>query len=179
MVRPPVLALVCSACGGLEGIRIGLVEPLVADGVRVAITLTPTAWRWLDSLGETGRLEELTGYAVRSASRLPQEPKPHPPMDCCVVVPASANTLAKVALGIADNQALTQAYEAFGAIGVPVVVFPHSNIAHPAFAGHVAALRGAGARVLDLTGRRTGAGLPWEWIRMEIGTALEQRHRVP
>ena len=32
--------------------------------------------------------------------------RPHPAADCCVLAPASANTLAKLALGIADNRRL-------------------------------------------------------------------------
>lgn len=64
-----------------------------------------------------------------------------------MVAPASANYVAKLATGIADNQALTQVGEALGTIGVPVVVFPRINAAHarhPAWEGHLGTLRGAG-----------------------------------
>lgn len=80
----------------------------MARGWRVAVTLTPTAGRWLRMSGEADRLEELTGLPVRDEPRLPGEPRPHPKVDCYVVAPASANSVAKLATGIADNQALTQ-----------------------------------------------------------------------
>ncbi|MFD3492367.1 flavoprotein [Streptomyces sp. NPDC058690] len=63
-----------------------------------------------------------TGLPVRDTPRLPTEPRPHPVADCYVVAPASANYVAKLAMGIADNQALTQVGEALGTAGVSVVV---------------------------------------------------------
>ncbi|MGW6093138.1 flavoprotein [Streptomyces sp. NPDC055157] len=66
--------------------------------------------------------------------------------NCYVAAPASANYVAKLAMGVADNQALTQVSEALGTVGVPVVVFPRVNAAHaghPAWQGHIEALRKA------------------------------------
>ena len=103
-----VLGIVGTSAGGVEALRTGLVEPALARGWRVAVTLTPTAGRWLRISGETDRLEKLTGLPVRDEPRLPGEARPHPSVDCYVVAPASANTVAKLATGIADNQALTQ-----------------------------------------------------------------------
>lgn len=88
---------------------------------------------------------------VRHTPRLPGETSPHPPVDCYAVAPASTNTVAKLALGLADNQALTTACEAIGGQAVPVVVFPRVNAAHarhPAWAGHLAALRSAGVHLV-------------------------------
>ncbi|MET8330846.1 flavoprotein [Streptomyces sp. NPDC005181] len=42
---------------------------------------------------------------MRDTPRLPTEPRPHSVADCYVVAPASANYIAKLATGIADNQA--------------------------------------------------------------------------
>jgi phosphopantothenoylcysteine synthetase/decarboxylase len=67
-------------------------------------------------------------------------------VDCFALAPASANTVAKLATGIADNQALTQVGEALGTLGLPVVVFPRVNAAHtrhPLWQRHVSALRDA------------------------------------
>jgi hypothetical protein len=119
----------CSAAGGVEQVRERLVEPMIADGWTVAITLTPAAAEWLGESGEHQKLEDLTGLPVRSAPRLPGDERPHPPVDCYAVVPASANTVAKLALGIADNQALTTLCEAIGTRGIPIVVFPRVNAA--------------------------------------------------
>ncbi|MGW0666443.1 flavoprotein [Streptomyces sp. NPDC002746] len=130
-----VLGVVGSAADGVEQLRTGLVEPAIELGWQVAVTLTPNAGRWLRTNGELERLEAVTGLPVRDTPRLPTEPRPHPVVDCYVVAPASANYVAKLAMGIADNQALTQVGEALGTLNVPVVVFPRVNAAqarHPA-----------------------------------------------
>jgi hypothetical protein len=142
----PVLGLIVSSAGGASDVRKRLVVPLLEDGWTVAVTLTPTAAQWLVNTDEVGELERATGLPVRWMPRLPGEDRPHPRVDGYAVVPASANTVAKLALGIADNQALTTVNEAIGTLGVPVVVFPRVNAAHarhPSWDGHIAALRRA------------------------------------
>ncbi|WP_028661590.1 flavoprotein [Saccharomonospora saliphila] len=169
------LGLIGSAAGGLERIRSSLVEPALARGWRVAVTLTPTAGTWLEASGERARIEQVTGLPCRVAPRLPSESSPHPPIDCYLVCPASANTVAKMALGLADNQALTTVCEAIGSRAVPVVVFPRINAAHarqPAWDSHIAALRGVGVHLLmgeeywPLHEPRSAPGkdLPWEKV---------------
>jgi phosphopantothenoylcysteine synthetase/decarboxylase len=179
---PPTLGLVGSASGGVERIRSELVEPLVADGWRVAVTLTPTAGTWLHASGEAAALEQLTGYPVRVESRLPSEKSPHPPVTCYAVVPATANTVAKLALGLADNQALTTLCEAIGTRNLPVIVFPRVNAAHarqPAWSSHLDALRRSGVDLVygddvwPLHEPRSAPArdLPWEQIRQRIKAA--------
>lgn len=61
----------------------------------------------------------------------------------------TANSTAKLALGIADNQALTLLCESLTVL--PVVVFPRVNAAHarhPAWADHLVRLRAAGVRLV-------------------------------
>lgn len=180
-VDAPVVALIGSAAGGLELVRTELVEPLLAGGNQVAVTVTPAAWPWLVASGEAERIAAATGLPVRYAPRLPGEVSPHPAADVVVVTPATANTVAKIALGIADSQALTAVNEAMGVI--PVVVFPRVNAAHarhPAWAGHIAALRAAGVRLVygdavwKLHEPRTQPGrpLPWEAIRAAVDEAI-------
>ncbi|MFD0206611.1 MULTISPECIES: flavoprotein [Saccharothrix] len=140
-----VLGLVASAAGGVERWFVDeLARPLAAEGWRLAITFTPSAARWLEP--QVPALAELTGLPVRWTSRLPAEPKPHPVPDAFVFAPATANSLAKLALGIADNQALTVLCEALGR-RTPMVVLPQlsdDQAAHPALDGHLAVLRSAG-----------------------------------
>jgi hypothetical protein len=126
----PVLGLVGSAAGGLEEIVPKLIEPMIERGWRVAVTLTPTAGTWLDATGDIEKIEQVTGLPVRVKPRLPGEESPHPKVDCYAVVPATSNTVGKLALGLADNQALTQVCEAIGLGTVPIVVFPRINAAH-------------------------------------------------
>jgi len=176
------LGLVGSACGGIESIRQELVEPFLAKGWTVAVTLTPTAGFWLAESGEAQVISQLTGLPVRVDPRLPGEKSPHPPVDCYAVVPASSNTVAKLALGIADNQALTTVCEALGGGDVPIVVFPRVNAAHarqPAWESHIQSLRRAGVDLVygddvwPLHEPRSAPGrpLPWQVIRTRIESA--------
>ena len=149
--RRGTIGLIVSAAGGAETVGTDFVRPALDHRWQVAVTLTPTAAAWLDACGERGKLEQVTGLAVRDRPRMPGERSPHPRIDCYVVAPASANTVAKLALGIADNQALTTVNEAMGNGAVPVVVFPRVNAAHarhPAWQSHLAALRAAGAHLV-------------------------------
>ncbi|QFZ24713.1 flavoprotein [Saccharothrix syringae] len=143
--RRPVLALVASAAGGVERWLVaGLARPLAERGWRLAVTLTPTVARWLEP--DLPALAATTDLPVRWTSRLPTEPKPHPVPDAYAFAPATANSIAKLALGIGDNQALTILCEGLGR-RAPVVVMPQvsaEHAAHPAFDGHLDVLRSAG-----------------------------------
>ena len=143
------IGVVAASAGGVETLRTGLVQPLVDDGHEVAVTLTPTAATWLDHLGEVEQLETLTGLPVRSTPRLPSEPKPHPKCDVLVGAPMTANSVAKLALGIADNQALTVLCECVAT--VPMIIFPRVNAAHarqPAWNDHLDRLRSVGVELI-------------------------------
>src|SRR6201999_4269641 len=121
---------------------------------------------WLDVAGELARLRELTDLPVRSTGRLPGQPSPYGTADAYLFAPATATSIAKLALGIADNQALTQLCEAVGTPGVPVVLHPQAGAAprnHPAYAGHVATLRAAGVHVSD-----EDPAQPWEPLLSEV-----------
>ncbi len=171
---PVVIGLVACATGGLRTIRDAFVEPALRRGWRVAVTLTPTASQWLADTDERSRIEQATGLPVRDRPRLPHEPRPHPELTCCVVAPASANTVAKLALGISDNQGLATANEAIGDPTVPVVVFPRvsaAHVRHPAWAGHLTTLRSAGVHLVygesvwpvDEPRRGPSGGRPLPW----------------
>lgn len=143
------IGVVAAGAGGVETLRTGLVQPLIDEGHQVAVTLTPTAATWLEHLGEVHRLAELTGLPVRSTPRLPHEPTPHPKSDVLVGAPMTANSVAKLALGIADNQALTVLCECVAT--VPMIIFPRVNAAHarqPAWNGHLDQLRSVGVELI-------------------------------
>ncbi|MCX5130869.1 flavoprotein [Streptomyces sp. NBC_00340] len=180
-----MLGVVGSAAGGVEALRTGLVEPAMDRGWQVAVTLTPTAAQWLRMSGEVARLEKLTGFPVRDEPRLPGEARPHPPVDCYVVAPASANMVAKLATGLMDNQALTQVGEAIGTLDLPVVVFPRVNAAHarhPAWQGHIDALRAGGVRIVygpdvwplcEPREAPAGRELPWGAVLDAVDEAIQ------
>jgi phosphopantothenoylcysteine synthetase/decarboxylase len=180
--EPPSVGVVACSAGGIEHLRERLVVPLIERGYRVAVTLTPTAAVWLEASGELARLEDVTGLPVRSQPRLPGERSPHPRVDVYVVAPATANTVAKLAQGISDNQALTQVNESLSV--VPVVVFPRVNAAHarhPAWEGHLSALRRAGVRLVygddvwplyEPREAPPDRSLPWEAVLGAVTAAL-------
>jgi hypothetical protein len=175
--RVHVIGLIACATGGLRTVREGFVQPAQQRGWDVAVTLTPTANQWLSESGELERLEQATNLPVLDRPRLPHEPRPHPDLTCCVIAPASANTIAKLALGISDNQALGTAVEAIGNPDVPVIVFPRvsaAHVRHPAWPGHLATLRSAdvhlvyGQSVWQVDEPRQGppGGRPLPWGRI-------------
>ncbi|MGW5054669.1 flavoprotein [Actinokineospora sp. NPDC004072] len=156
-----ILGLVSAAGGGVEHrLRVEVAVPAARRGWRLAITFTPTAARWMQAAGEAARLQSLTDLPVRWESRLPDQPKPYPIPDAFLFVPATANSVAKLATGIADNQALTALTEAIGTPGVPVVVRPQADPAqraHPAWEAHLETLLSCGVHIAD--GPRDD---PWE-----------------
>jgi hypothetical protein len=185
-VSGPTLGLVCAAAGGIEQVRERLIEPMLADGWTIAVTVTPTAATWLAATDETAKIEAATGFPVRSTPRLPHEASPHPTVDCYAAVPATANLVAKLALGIADNQALTQLCEAIGGRRPPLVLFARVNAAHaaqPAWEHHIDALRTSGVHLVygeDVWPLHTprsapGKEIPWSAIRERIEASIGGR----
>ncbi|SDP10840.1 flavoprotein [Lentzea jiangxiensis] len=153
MTTRGLLGLVASGCGGVESwFRTELAEPAVQRGWRLAITLTPAVVPWFEEAGELAGIQALTDLEVRWNPRLPSQPKPYPTPDAFIFAPASANSVAKLALGIGDNQALTALNEAIGVEGCKVVVMPQANAdkrRHPMWETHVTTLTGAGVVVVS------------------------------
>ena len=143
------IAVVAAAAGGLETMLDQLICPLVDDGHQVAVTLTPAAATWLDHTGHREQIAAVTHLPVRAHPRLPHEPSPHPHSDLIVAAPLTANSTAKLALGLADNQALTLLCESIAT--VPMIVFPRVNAAYarqPAWSQHLDRLRSVGVELI-------------------------------
>ncbi|GAB2673365.1 flavoprotein [Kribbella swartbergensis] len=171
-----MIGVVASATGGVEQLREHLDQPLIERGHQPAVTLTPTAAEWL-APAERWALERLTGLPVRSQPRRPGEARPHPPIDLFIAAPASANTVAKLAVGIGDNQALAVLSEGLGS--TPMVLFPRVNAAHarhPAWAGHLETLRSAGVVLVEWEPQEPRSQderpLPWDRILAAVDKLL-------
>lgn len=112
-----------------------------------AVTATPSAVDFVD----TQAIETLTGHPVRSAYRSSPGTRRTPPrVDALVIAPATYNSVNKIALGIADNYAMTTVAELIGR-QVPTLIVPFVNAALAArapFQRAVAYLRDEGVRVL-------------------------------
>ncbi|MEV5612716.1 flavoprotein [Streptomyces sp. NPDC052225] len=146
-VKPFLYVVVCAA-GIADGVG-KLIAEAQDQGWEVGVIATPTAvqGRFFD----VDAVETQTGRMVRSAWRMPADPRPFPPADAMVVAPATFNTINKWAGGIADTLAVATLCEAYGA-GVPVVVLPRVNEElgrHPAYQESLLRLRGMGVRFAE------------------------------
>ncbi|MBW8487519.1 flavoprotein [Actinomadura parmotrematis] len=156
-----VLYLVC--CGSpLAAHAPDMVALARARGWTVCVLTTAYGRRFVD----VERLEELTGYPVRSDYKQPGEPDVLPPPTALAVAPATVNTVNKWAAGLCDGVALGYLVEAYG-LGLPIVAAPYSNrahMAHPAFQESLERLRSWGVTVLtaDDLGPARPQDFPWQ-----------------
>ena len=155
--------LLLGVSGGIAAYKaLELVRLATRAGHAVRVIQTPTSERFVGRAS----FEAITGAPVlvsefeRDPARgaFPGErPPAHDPIshlelvanaDAYVIAPASANTLAKLAHGLADNLLCSAALAA----RCPLVVAPAMNDAmwaHPATQANVATLRARGVRVVD------------------------------
>ena len=181
--------------GGIAAYKaLELVRLATGAGHAVRIVQTPASLRFVGAAsfaalsGAPVLVEEFERDPARGA--FPGDPQPaHDPLshlelvanaDILVVAPASANTLAKLAAGLADNLLTSAALAAT----CPLLVAPAMNNhmwAHPATQANVALLRTRGVTVLEPgTGRlasrgEEGAGrLPESPALLEAIEALTQ-----
>ena len=181
--------------GGIAAYKaLELVRLATAAGHAVRVIQTPAAQRFVG----TASFAALTGAPVlhdefdRDPARgaFPGDPAPdHDPIshlelvrnaDILVIAPATANTVAKLAAGLADNLLTSAALAATG----PLLVAPAMNNhmwAHPATQANVATLRGRGAVVLEpgsgrlaSTGEEGAGRLPEPAALLEAIEALTQ-----
>jgi phosphopantothenoylcysteine synthetase/decarboxylase len=144
-----------------------LIDRLVGAGWDVNVVATPTAVAWIDPVA----LETLTGHPVRTQFRAPDDPEYEPRGDAVLVVPATFNTLNKLAAGINDTLALGLLNEALGR-AVPVVVVPWMNDAlasHPAYGTGMARLVAAGVEVIEVDTSDRLVGLAVDVVNKHLG----------
>ncbi|MBY8878964.1 flavoprotein [Actinacidiphila acidipaludis] len=160
----PFLYVVVCAAGNAGGVGT-LIAAAQDRGWAVGVVATPLAMRFIDAAA----VETRTGYPIRSAWRLPGEPRPLPPPDAIAVAPATFNTVNKWAAGLADTLALGILCEAYG-LGVPTAVLPYVNAAmarHPAYEQSLDRLRDMGVLVGSApphppNASEEAAAFPWE-----------------
>ena len=117
-----------------------IADAVGAAGWQVEVVATPSAGAWVDE-ATVSRLNSALGGGDESAA----EP------DVVVVAPATFNTVAKLATGIADTYAHSRLCEALGQ-RIPMVLVPMINNklwGHPALSGHLDRLCEAGVALLD------------------------------
>lgn len=137
--------IVCGAGPAADVIQ--LVRTAREQSWTAAVTATPSASDFI----EPQAIESLTGHPVRSTYQSsPGIRRSLPAADALVIAPATYNSINKIALGLADNYAMSSVAELVGR-QVPTVVVPFVNAALAArapFRNAVASLRDEGVRVL-------------------------------
>jgi phosphopantothenoylcysteine synthetase/decarboxylase len=175
LVVPVLYAVVC---GSPVSRNVGrLVDLAQGNGWDVCVVATPDGRKFID----VSAVAAQTGHPVRSYFKHPGEPDLLPPADAIIVAPATVNTVAKWAAGIADTLPLGLLLEGQGK-GLPIVAMPYTNSAmavHPAFLEAVDRLRGWGIRVVfgeDViklhppgSGDLAADGFPWELALDALG----------
>lgn len=161
---------------------VSLLRALARDGAEVSVVMTPSATRFVAPL----TFETLSGRPVRQHLFADAEPMPHlratEEADLVLVAPATANCLAKCALGLADELLSTLLLAA----RCPIVMAPAMDgdmWDHPALVSHVRTLRDRGVVVLEpeegsLASGLVGKGrLPAEHVVLEAVMACLARRR--
>jgi phosphopantothenoylcysteine decarboxylase/phosphopantothenate--cysteine ligase len=127
---------------------IGLLRLLTQQGATVDVVMTESATRFVAPL----TFEVLSGSAVTSDLFSGHQDMRHLSLteqaDVMLVAPCTANTLAKLALGLADNVLVTMALT----LQCPMVICPAMDgemWSHPTVQGHVKTLQSRGAIIVE------------------------------
>jgi len=155
--------ILLGVCGGIAAYKAAaLASRLVQRGAVLDVVMTDDAQRFIAPL----TFAALARRPVHTSLWEQPETIPHIALarenDVVAIVPATANLLAKLAHGIADDLLTNCAL----ATRAPIVVAPAMNTAmleHPATQANLAALRARGVTIVDpgigfLAERETGAG---------------------
>lgn len=184
------MRVIVGVCGSIAAYKAPeLVRELQQHGIDVRVAMTRSATRFVSPL----TFEALTGHAVCRSLWQPSGESEQgeldaiehvtagQALDALVIAPATANTIAKLANGIA-NDFLTAMYLATKA---PVVIAPAMNVNmwhHPATQANVKLLRDRGALIVEpesgyLACGMTGGGrlAQVEAIRDAVLSLLERR----
>ncbi len=171
--------VVLGVCGGIAAYKIaGLTSTLVQHGATVDVIMTAEAERFVGAL----TFSSLTARPVYTSLWDAPERIPHIRLvreaQVILVAPATANTIAKLAHGIADDLLTT----ALLAARIPVIVAPAMNSAmyeHPATVENLALLRARGYEIVEpergfLAERESGIGrlAPEERLFEALANAL-------
>lgn len=164
--------ILLGVCGGIAAYKIGtLASHLTQAGAEVDVVMTEAASRFVAPL----TFEGLTGRPVyTSLWRTSGEALPthiaHVGLahaaDLLAIAPATANTMAKLAQGAADNLLTTLALAA----RCPVLLAPAMDVGmwnHPATQSNVDTLRGRGVHLAGPVQGRMASGLEGEGRLME------------
>ncbi len=155
--------IVLGVTGGIAAYKaVDLASKLVQAGARVDVVMTAAATEFVTPL----TFEAITKQRVHSGvfESWSEAEKGHISLaeeaDILVVAPATANSIARLALGLADDM-LTVTHLATAPRGTPVIIAPameHHMYLHPATQQHLETLRSRGAIVVEPEHGRLASG---------------------
>ncbi len=174
--------ILVGVCGGIAAYKVaGWVRSIRAMGAEVRVVMTGNGARFVSPL----TFSTLSGHqVVVSEFDPPGDPEiPHIALarwaDALLVAPATANTMAKAALGLADDLLLTTILAA----QCPVLFAPAMNpamLANPATQENLSRLRRLGHRVIEPETGAMACGMEgkgrlasWGAVRTALLTALQ------
>lgn len=156
------------------------VRALRKEGCQVTVVMTESACRFITPL----TMAALSGNPVHTGMFAAESPETIPHInlarehDLLVIAPASAQTIARLAHGLADNLLATIALASSG----PILICPAMNsvmFQHPATQANLATLHSYGYRVLETDCGKMACGeegpgrlTEWENVRQAILTAF-------
>ncbi|MCP2336105.1 flavoprotein [Actinomadura rupiterrae] len=152
-----VLYLMCFGSSGSRYAHEG-VRAAQDAGWTVCVMTTPKGREFVD----VPRIEEMTGYPVRSVYKQPDEPDAFPVAGAFLAAPITVTSINKWAAGIGDTVPLGYLIEGYG-LNVPTVAMPyssHAHMAHPVLNRSLEALESFGVTVLLGDGTQDAKGRP-------------------
>lgn len=152
-------SLVLVVCGApLTARAPDVARSLVDIGWDVSVVGTPASRAWLDE----DAIAAVIGRRPHFDQRDADEPRRGPRPSAVVVCPMTMNSGSKLATGIMDTYAAGVMGEALATQTPVTAVLMISNRlwGHPAWAGHLSTLRGAGVRFADARSGRLAQPAP-------------------
>ncbi|HLP17709.1 MAG TPA: bifunctional phosphopantothenoylcysteine decarboxylase/phosphopantothenate--cysteine ligase CoaBC [Bacteroidota bacterium] len=171
--------ILLGVCGGIAAYKMCMVVRLLKKaGAEVRVVMTPSATQFVAPLTFSTLTQEevLVSLWPESVHASTQAGVRHIDLglwaDCMVIAPATANTIAKLALGLADSALTSIAL----ALRAPLIVAPAMDVdmyAHPAVQQNVSTLRQRGAFILPPERGSLASGLSGEGRLPEPETIVE------
>jgi len=151
--RPRTIKILLGVCGGIAAYKAAaLTSTLVQRGAEVNVVMTDDAQRFIAPL----TFAALTRNRVHTSLWDEQEKIPHIRLvreaDVMAIVPATANVIAKLAQGIADDLLTNAALAAT----IPIVIAPAMNAAMYMNAATIENMRALRARGIEFVEPETG-----------------------
>ncbi len=170
--------------GGIAAYKCAyLVRELIRSGAEVQVVMTPAATEFITplTLSVLSRRTVIVEMFPRSASQTTEEWTRHIELamwaDVMLIAPASANTIAKIAHGVADNFLTTLVL----AVRSPLIVAPTMDVdmlANDATQTNIRILRERGCTVVDPEPGELASGLSGPGRLPEIDVLIAQLDRV-